>query len=512
MDNNKFTNRDSKADTADLDDLMADVAEIRRERRERTVSYRERQRAEQERLRAQREANGETVSHNPYINTGLRRPYEPVRTFNSDTEQTDYSENYNSRNYYAEDSEEDSGRKAKRSSSKKKEHSEKNSSGKNKVYKVLCAVLGSLLGVIIIVFGIGIWYFSSLDINNIDLNGEKNNPNNAQYTQNYEDENGEEIRVLENIYEGSETDSFNNAIKEWKNQGSAYLKSNKVINVLLAGIDRNYDGSDGRSDTMILASVNLKTKTITLSSFYRDVWMYESFDNDTRHSWAKLNAAYVYGGPQGLIENIEDYYKIQIDHFVSVDFQTFQDIVNAVGGVTVPVQDYEADFINDQTNRTNILPGEAVKLQGDEALAYVRMRHTDADGEVSRTRRQRQFISALIDEFKSISLTELDTVVNTLFQYVETDMTKTDIVKLGARALAGKWYNFELKQQQVPDEPYRMDYYKEDVIWMWVTDYAGAAYQMQMNIYGYSNIVLNENRYTIIDIARDYINGGYDLV
>lgn len=493
MDNNtKFTKRDSKADTSDIDDILAEVASSERERSQRAVSYRERQRLEQEKNKRDIGSDG---NYHPYINTGMRRDYQRPNT--------EYTGGY-SRN----DSEK---LNSSASASKKKAAAKKKKNKANKVYKAICAVLGTLLGIILIVGGAGIWYIHSLDLNKVDINNSQNG-NLAQFTQNYEDDNGEEIRVIDTIYEGSETDSFNSAIKEWKSLGNAYLKSNKVINILLVGIDRNYDGTDGRSDTMILASVNLKTKTITLSSFYRDVWMYETFDNGERSAWAKLNATYVYGGAQGLIENIQDYYKIQIDHFVGVDFQSFQDIVNAVGGVTVPVKDYEADFINDQTNRTNILPGDAVKLQGDEALAYVRMRHTDADGEVSRTRRQRQFISALINEFKSISVSELDNVVNTLFTYVETDMSKTDIIKLGTRALLGKWYNFQLNQQQVPDEPYRLDYYLENVIWMWVADYAGAAYEMQMNIYGYSNIVLNENRYTIIDIAKDYINSGYDLV
>ena len=352
-------------------------------------------------------------------------------------------------------------------------------------------------------------YIHSLDINTIER-PQTNSGDSAQYTDYLEDENGEELRILQPIQEGSETDSFRAAIREWKSSGDAYLQSNKVINVLLVGIDRNDDGSDGRSDTMILASVNLKTKKIVLSSFYRDCWMYETFDDGERSAWAKLNAAYVYGGADGLISNLEDYYKIHIDHFVGVDFQSFQDIVDAVGGVTVSVKDYEADFINERIYYKTVVPGDAVRLTGEQALWYVRMRKTDSDGEVSRTHRQREFITALISEFKSISLTEIDGVVNSLFRYIITDMSKTDIIKYGTRAMLGRWYNFELVQQQAPDEDYRYDY--NGSTWVWIVDYPGAAYAMQNEIYGYSNVVLNDSRYTMIDIARDLIRAGYDIL
>lgn len=478
----KSKSKKAKSETANLPRLSSD--ELNSERNRREMSYRERQRLESERLNGSRPM--------PYSNsydTQERRAPEEIERSRREAPPP----------------------KKPAASAKKKKKKKKKMS---KTYKTICAILGTMIGLILVVAAAGAAYLYSLDIKSPIDNPNDNNQNDiAQYSQYVEDD-GQETRVMDTIYEGTETDSFRTAVREWKNKGSAYLQSNKVINVLLVGLDRNDDGSAGRSDTMLLASVNLKTKRIVLSSFYRDCWMYQTFDNGERTAWAKMNATYVYGGAQGLIENLEDYYKIHIDHVVSVDFQSFQSIVDAVGGVTVPVQDYEAQFINEHVYRESVFPGDSVKLKGDEALWYVRMRHTDADGEVSRTRRQRQFISALISEFKNLSMGEIDDAVKTLFQYVETDMSMTEIIKYGTRALLGKWFNFELVQQQVPADDYRYDYYDEDdaATWVWIVDYPGAAYTMQMEIYGYSNIVLNSDRYTMIDIARDLVRSGYYIL
>ena len=501
--NDQFTRRDAKADTSDIPVVTdADLAD---ERARRAMSYRERQRQESQRRAKEAAARGETYAENPYINSRRQTggvSYDRFDMLDNFEEEARRSAAHAASHPAPKKAASSAKTTAKKKPSKKKKK-------KSVAYRVICGILGTLIGLLVVFTGFIVYYISSFDMNTVELDNSSDGMD-SQYTQYHEDEEGEEIRVVDTIYEGSERDSFRSAVREWKEMGNAYLQSNRVINVLLVGIDRNEDGSDGRSDTMILASLNLNTKTITLSSFYRDSWMYQTFDNGERTAWAKLNAAFVYGGADGLISNIEDYYKIHIDHYVGVDFQSFQDIINAVGGVVVPVQDYEAEFINEQLCYEAVQPGEAVTLSGEEALWFVRMRHTDADGEVSRTRRQRLFISALIDEFKSISLSQIDDVVSTLFEYVETDMSKTDIISYGIRALTGKWYNYTIQQQQVPDEAYRWDY--NGSTWVWIVDYPGAAYAMQMGIYGYSNIVLDENRYTMIDIAQDLDSAGYQVV
>ena len=459
----KNTRRAAKADTADLTEESAQV--------QRALTYRERQRLEAER-------NGTYRSYARPADAPRRQPRSAADGFDEPR----------------------GGEPApapKRRKKKKAKHSV--------AYRIACAVLILLIVLILLAGGALFWYYYAFDLNPASPIDHRDDIQN-QYTQTVQTDNGPEVRVNVPIYEGEERYNLNAAIKEWKKQGDAYLQSNKVINILLAGIDRNEDVSDGRSDTMILASINLNTRSIILSSLYRDCWTYQTFA-DGSADWAKLNAAYVYGGAAGLISNVEDYFKIHIDHFAGVDFESFKKIIDILGGITVPVLEHEANYINKQTGYTAnpCKAGDAVRLDGFQALWYVRMRHVDADEEISRTRRQRQFLTALIAEFKNTTLSELSGIINTFGEYVITDMTKTEILNYGVRAVTQRWYNYEIRQQQVPEEDYRMDFYEEGYFgsqWVWIVDYPGAAYEMQTNIYGYSNIVLNEHRRTMIDIWR----------
>lgn len=362
----------------------------------------------------------------------------------------------------------------------------------------------------VVLTGFGVVYFHLMDYNVVDINRGNADPQTPPPETAYV-EDGTEVRTIVPVHEGDVRSGLYEVIKDWKKKGNSgyYLQSTKVINILLAGIDRNDDGSDGRSDSMMLASINLNTKQVVLSSIFRDCWIWATFDDGEREDWCKINESFVYGGPSGLISNLEDYFKIHIDHFVGVDFQSFRDIIDGIGGIDVAVTEREAKYINEQTGYTAnpAVEGEHVHLDGFQALWYVRMRHVDAEEEVGRTRRQRQFVTAMIDKFKGTSATEMGNLVNTFMSYIQTDMTKTEILTFGTRAVLGQWYNYEIVQQQVPDDDYRTEGYQRgsfDNKWVWVCDYPGAAWAMQQTIYGYSNVVLNEDRRTAVDIWRRY--------
>lgn len=205
----------------------------------------------------------------------------------------------------------------------------------------------------------------------------------------YEEEEFELINAI------SSASSYNDFIYKWANNGAELRHSPNVINVLLVGLDsEDALTKGGRSDSMILASLNKKTKKIYLTSFFRDTWTYMNIGGNDRYN--KMNAAYFYGSDDALIDTIEKNFKIDIDYYCAVDFTSFTDIINALGGLTVEVQQYEAEYINRTTVHT-IDYGEKVKLNGWEALVFARIRKSDGDSDVSRTRRQRQVISALIE-------------------------------------------------------------------------------------------------------------------
>ena len=181
---------------------------------------------------------------------------------------------------------------------------------------------------------------------------------------------------------------------------SSQLKSSPLVtNILLLGVDGNAESSS-RSDSMILVSVDFAHAKIKLTSFLRDSWV----EIPSKGKKAKLNAACSYGGPQLVCDTIEYNFGVDIDHFVMVDFDMFTGIIDSLGGVEVEVTKKEANFIN-RTTRQNVDYGDSVRLNGDEALVYCRIRKLDSD--YMRTFRQRKVITALINQAKKAGIPKL---------------------------------------------------------------------------------------------------------
>lgn len=303
---------------------------------------------------------------------------------------------------------------------------------------------------------------------------------------------------------------FKQALMDWATQGNENKMSSKnVINVLLMGADRGTNA--GNTDVMMLVSLNKKTRELKLVSFLRDSYLY--IDSPNGSYCSKLNAAFSMGGPECLLQTIENNYKIEIDNYVMVNFESFVEIIDAMGGVTVDVQKYEADY-NYKKFKIELPYGENVTLNGKQALCFCRIRGCDSDGDVSRTRRQRQVIESIIDRVKTASIGDLNKYIDILLPYVDTGYSKTQILSLGVQAVTGKWFNYERKQLQMPDEESRTS--GSANAWIWVVDYQLAAHKLQTELYGQSNITLNEGRTTIIDVYRganykgDYSNSSSD--
>ncbi|MGN0525829.1 MAG: LCP family protein [Acutalibacteraceae bacterium] len=287
--------------------------------------------------------------------------------------------------------------------------------------------------------------------------------------------------------------SFKEALQDWATTGNENkMYSRNVVNVLLIGGD-----AKGNTDAMMLLSVNKKTKKLSIVSFYRDSYLY--IQGKKNSYCAKLNAAYAMGGAECLVQTIENNYKIKIDDYVKVDFTSFQQVVDAMGGIKADVQQYEADY-NMKKFGVALPVGEGVTLNGKQALCFCRIRHCDADSDVSRTRRQRMVIDGILDRVKGASISDLNKYIDILLPYVETGFSQTEIVSLGLKALTGKWYNYERVQMSLPDEESRTSGSGSSTGWIWVVDYQLAAYKLQMELYGQSNIVLEDNRVTLIDV------------
>ena len=286
-------------------------------------------------------------------------------------------------------------------------------------------------------------------------------------------------------------------VYNWYHNDIEPMRSDYVINLLLIGLDsRTGLQYGGRSDTLILLSLNTMTKKINMTSFFRDT--YTNIESGGSNSYNKINASYAKGGADCLIETLERDFKIDIDYYVTVDFATFEDIIDELGGLTVTVQEYEAAYIR-KTEKISMPSGENVTLNGKQALLFSRIRKCDSDSDVSRTRRQRSVIMSLINSIKGASLSELMTMLNTLLPYVKTNLTVKEIQSYATQALGYGWLSYEIVQTTINErELFRTGYVgKSSVVFI---EFPKAAQKIQNAIYGTTNIVINEGDQTLFSL------------
>lgn len=352
------------------------------------------------------------------------------------------------------------------------------------VVGVICIVLVLCIGL----FGAGFsLYWHSL----------KNAVPEVEDTMTYDFDENEKIPLalqddpdFDRIFEGNAAE-LKAAIKEWATNGGDIIYSQDVINILCLGVDtRNKNTISGLTDSMIIVSVNKKLGTITFTSVMRDSYAYLE-SPDGVGSFNKINSAFPFYGVDNLINTLETHFKIRIDGYAMINFSLFKAVIDKLGGVTVPVQQYEADYINGIYD-FNVGSGDAVTLNGDEALAFCRSRKCDADGDISRTRRQRQVLTALLKKAAEIEPSEVTDYVKTFLPYLETSYNEAEAISLAGKAVVGGWATFEVTQLVMPDEASRKAHSGD--VWYWEVDYPLAAQTLQNTIYGYSNITLSPNR------------------
>ncbi len=300
--------------------------------------------------------------------------------------------------------------------------------------------------------------------------------------------------------------SFREILKNWATNGGTKLSDKSVINILLIGSDasakdptRANSADRGNTDVMMVASVDIKNKTIKLVSFMRDSYTYlDQFDR-----YAKLNAACANGGPAYLAETIENDYKIEIDGYVLVDFDSFVQVIDILGGVRVNVPAYVAEYLSN--GKKGPFPSGDVVLTGEQALRFCRVRYSDADGDVSRVARQRQVINAIINKCKGATLGEINAVADVILANIRTNISQKTILSYAAKAVSDNWANFTVSQMTMPDKYTRATYMSASTAWIWIIDYPLAAQTTQLFLYGRTNITLPEERQTAISIMGKYV-------
>lgn len=196
------------------------------------------------------------------------------------------------------------------------------------------------------------------------------------------------------------------------------------VHILLIGQDRLPGEERARSDSMILCDFDPKRGTITMTSFLRDLYV-----PIPGHGTNRLNAAYALGGMSLLEETLEENFGIAIDGCVEVDFQGFPQLVDLLGGVEITLRQDEAQAINGSLGCA-LEEGRHV-LTGQQALAYARLRKLDADGDFSRTQRQRTLLTSLLESCRETDPISALFLLEKALPLLTTDLTGPQLLKTG---------------------------------------------------------------------------------
>lgn len=215
--------------------------------------------------------------------------------------------------------------------------------------------------------------------------------------------------------------------------------SKDVLNVLLLGIDYGSEKYPyGRSDAMILLSVNKSTKKIGIVSLSRAAYVSIPGYANTR-----LSHAHGLGGASLAKRTVEENYKTAIDNYVSVTFSSFEKIIDIFGGVTLELTSAEARAMQ---NKLGSSAAGRYHLNGKNALEYVRIRSIDSDRD--RTARQRKLVLAFSKKVSSMNKTQLLKNVSAVLQYLSTDFSKSEILSNAISAV--NYLSWETNQYIIP--------------------------------------------------------------
>lgn len=254
--------------------------------------------------------------------------------------------------------------------------------------------------------------------------------------------------------------NFTQAADEQEVQINESVAGSEVLsgytNIALFGVDKRAEdeGAYGNSDTAIIASINNDTKEVRLVSLYRDTYMRVDEDEYGNGIYNKCNSAYLRGGPMQAVNMINTNMDLDIENYVAVDFSAMATVVDCLGGLDIPMSYEEIEHMNNHCVETSQQTGMdytpiekpdpapedqsqilgTYHLNGVQVTAYCRIRQT-ASGDQGRTERQRLVLDLLAEKAKSASLTTLNDIVDQVFPLIQTNFSKSQLIRLGTSIL-----------------------------------------------------------------------------
>lgn len=250
-----------------------------------------------------------------------------------------------------------------------------------------------------------------------------------------------------------------------------------VINIVLYGSDsRDMDMANGRSDTIMICSINLNTKKINLVSIPRDTYV-----DVEGYGKTKINHAYAYGKEQLSLKTLNSNFKMNLTEYITVNFDGLVEVIDTVGGININISKEEMQYINSRcyTRLTNY--GDVV-LDGEQALVHSRNRTQGND--FVRASRQRAVVQALITKISSLGLTEILKLSDELLPLVKTNINITNYIGILTDVLKDReHYLSNINSSQVPAD----DYAESQIIrgvYYYIADMEKATTQLYDVLYG----------------------------
>lgn len=292
----------------------------------------------------------------------------------------------------------------------------KRTRGSHVLLWVLCMLLGLVL---IAVGGIGLYANHLLEkINYVD-SGTEHYLSTEEASRFLAEADPEEVNPDAVVMEDGDLD--------WGGAAPLIGQNEDILNIMLIGQDARPGETRARSDVMILVTVNKQEKTLTLTSFLRDLYVQiPGYSNN------RMNAAFAWGGMSLLNSTLETNFGVTVDGNFEVNFEEFASVIDLLGGVDVELTANEASVVNKSVGYSGVGSGMQ-HLNGDQALAYARIRKLDSD--FGRTNRQRKVLTALFEKFKNSDLDTLMNLMNEVLPLLTTDLSKSEILSYAADVL-----------------------------------------------------------------------------
>lgn len=256
-----------------------------------------------------------------------------------------------------------------------------------------------------------------------------------------------EIVLLLLIFAGFKIYSTMNKIQHDDSQDKYIVKNEEVEviggyrSIAIFGVDSrdNTMEKSTHSDTIIVASINNKTKDVKLASVYRDTYV-----NIPDKGYDKINAAYFKGGYSLALSTLNKNFDLDIKEYVTVNFRAVVKAVDTLGGITLDIQDNELKYLNGYVRELNRINGTDVKgldaagtqtVNGTQATAYARIRYTKG-GDFKRTERQRIVIDKIFQKVKGSDLATINSFIDTVFPDVYTNLEISEMLNLAKDVLS----------------------------------------------------------------------------